>query len=147
MRTVAVILLFLAGLAGSAQGADDLSKHETWITGQVLNEKGTLLFRADKPVRGNTAGKVVLLGASKATVKVLLPVYAQAAEKHVRLRLYGVLLPAPGPPAKGMPGVEFITWKVHVPSDPDELPTDQKIILHEGDEVEGVPARLHPQGK
>ena len=147
MRLLAVALLFLIGFVGSARSADDLSRYETWINGEPFVKKGELFFRTDKPVQGNTTGNVVLLGASKDSVKVLLPAYARAAEKHLKLRLYGVLIPAEDKPAKGKPSVVFITWKLHLPGDPDELPKDQKISIHEGDTVEGMPVRFHPKSK
>ena len=141
MRTLAIIALILAGAPCLTRGADSLSRYETWITGQAFAEKGVLMFRTDKPVQGNTTGKVVLLGASKEAARVLLPAYALALEKHLKLRLYGVLLPVPDKPVKGKPSVIFITWKMHLPSDPDELPAGQKMIIHKGDTVEGTTVR------
>ena len=139
MRTVTLLLAVLSfGCLVQARGADDLSRYEVWINGDVFIKNDTLMFRADKAVQGNTTSNVVLLGATKDAAKVLLPFYVQAAEKHLKLRLYGVLLPAGGKPAKGTPSVQFITWKTHLPGDPDELPANQKIIIHKDDTVEGI---------
>ena len=54
---------------------------------RLLTQNGVLLFRADKPVQGNTGDNVVLLGTAKELTKTMLPMYLRAAEKHVRLRL------------------------------------------------------------
>ena len=126
-------------------GTVDDASYETWITGEVLIEKDQLRFRADKPVLGNAAGNVVLLGATKDAVKILAPMYVRAAQKHLKLRLYGILQGLSEPPAKGAPSVEFITWKVHRPDDPDELPADQKIILHEDGKADGGVATPPPK--
>ena len=143
MRTLALIIALLGfACLVQVQGANDLSRYEVWIDGDVFVTNDTLMFRASKAVQGNTTGNVVLLGASKDAVKVLLPFYARAAEKHMKLRLYGVLLPASGKPVKGTPSVEFITWKVHLPGDPDELAADKKIIIHKDDTVEGMPVHV-----
>ena len=70
-----------------------------------------------------------MLGTTKAAVG-LLPIYTHAAETHKKFRLFGALLPYsdtikshPGP----LPTVQFITWKMHLPGDPDVLPPGQKI--------------------
>jgi hypothetical protein len=113
---------------------------EVWITGDVFIKESVLFFRADKPVLGNPLGNVVLLGASRATMKVLLPMYMKAADQHLKLRLYGVLAPFEGGMAgyKGtLPSVQFITWKMHTPSDPDDLPPDQKISIGPDDYISG----------
>jgi tetratricopeptide (TPR) repeat protein len=103
-----------------------------WINGQISLKNGLFLFAADKPVRGNPLGNVVLLGSTRATAKAMSPIYAKAAEKHLTVRLYGCLLPfqstIPNHP-EALPNVEFIVWKLHVPGDPDILPPDQKMII------------------
>ncbi len=137
---ITIIAVVLLGLVSTAFAGEDLSKYAVWITGEVYADKGVLLFRADKAVDGNSAGNVVLLGATKDTVKVLLPLYTLAAEKHATLRLKGVLFPVPGKPAAGAPSVEFITYKLHSPDDPDDLAADKKIIIHDGDSVQVVPS-------
>ena len=115
----------------------DLSSYEVWITGEVFTQEDKLLFRTDKPVQGNATDNVVLLGVTREAAGVLPSIYARAAEKHAKLRLYGVLMPVDGNAAKGSPSVQFITWKVHSPDDPDELPENQKMPIHEGDKVKG----------
>ena len=80
--------------------ADKTSPREGWITGEVFVRNGVLFFRTDQPVQGNTKGNVVLLGATKQAAATLLPAYMRAAEKHLKLRLYGSLLPFSG----SMPG-------------------------------------------
>ncbi len=99
-----------------------------------------LLFRADKAVQNNSTGNVVALGASKDTANVFLPRYMRAAEKHMKLRLYGILVPIKdAKPAKSpaSPSVQFITWKMHLPSEPDELPAGDKINITPNQSVPG----------
>ena len=69
----------------------------------------------------------------------MLPMYMKAAEQHTKLRLYGVLVPVDPKmkKSKNAPSVQFITWKAHLPNEPDELSTDQKIIIGPNDKVEG----------
>ena len=94
MRRALPIILLAAAV--SAFAADELKKYEVWITGDVLlDKKDRLLFRADKAVQGNSTGNLVLLGATKQTINVLGPMYMKAAEKHMKLRLYGLLVPDP----------------------------------------------------
>ena len=112
--------------------ADKTSPREGWITGEVFVRNGVLFFRTDQPVQGNTKGNVVLLGATKQAAATLLPAYRRAAEKHLKLLLYGSLLPFSGSMpgySEPLPSIQFITWTVHLPSDPDELSPDQKIII------------------
>src|SRR5205823_1681745 len=72
---------------------EETAKYETWITGEVFSESDLLLFRADRPIPGNTTQNVVLLGAQLGLEKVLIPMYFKAVEKRATLRLYGVLVP------------------------------------------------------
>jgi len=72
---------------GPAKTAPDTTRYEVWITGEVFNRGDLMLFRADKPVQGNSEGNVILLGSTTQTAKVLLPAYMKAAEKHMTLRL------------------------------------------------------------
>jgi hypothetical protein len=60
-------------------------------------------------------------------------------EQHKKLRLYGLLIPVDEKTRKSKkaPSVEFITWKAHLPSDPDDLAPDQKITIGPNDRVEG----------
>lgn len=151
MRSLLLILAIVLGASAHLPAAgkkDDPTANAVWITGQVLVEDGTLLFRADRPVKGNPRGNVIMLGATRNTMKVLLPVYASAAEKHLSLRLFGVLQAFSATVAshpKPLPNVEFITWKVHLPSDPDELPPGQRITIHPGDTVEGSKVEVAPR--
>jgi hypothetical protein len=106
----------------------------TWF-----EQKHQLMFRCDKPVGGNTAGNVVYLGATRQTMNVLLPMYMKAAEQHKRLRLYGLLVPIDDKTRRSnnAPSVQFITWKAHLPNEPDELRADQKIHIGPNDKVPG----------
>jgi hypothetical protein len=127
---------------------EETAKYETWITGEVFSERDTLLFRADRPIAGNTTQNVALLGVKLGLEKVLLPIYAKAAEKRLTLRLYGVLVPnealmATSSESKtGIPSVTFITWKCHLPNDPDELPEAGRLEFTQDDRVSGYQVRL-----
>jgi hypothetical protein len=117
--------------ASSAQ--PNPAPYEHWITGEIFSRDGILLFRTDKDVQGDSEKNVVVLGCTRAGMYTLLPLYAKAAEKHLRARLYGVLQARPEtmPGHAGVvPNVEFITWKLHAPTDPDVLPSDQRLIIN-----------------
>ena len=146
MRCFLVVLLLVARSI-AVFAADDPAKYAIWITGDPIMQDGQLMFRADKTVQGNTGGNVVLLGATKQTVNFLGPAYMKAAEKHMRLRLYGVLVPIPGAKDPKTPSVEFITWKLHLPSDPDELPDGSKIIIGPDSTVPGYKVEQTPKSK
>ncbi len=135
-KLVPVTIRYSYELGGSE--GDDIP--EIWITGEVFSKNHVLFFRTDRPVKDNPMGNVVLLGSVKAAMNVLLPMYMKAEEKHVKLRLYGSLLPFSGTipgHSEPLPNVQFITSKAHMPSDPDELPEDQKIRIQPGDKVPG----------
>lgn len=139
MRTLLATLL-LTAIAHTHAADSGAQTDEVWITGEVFTEDHILFFRADKPVKGNPRGAVVLLGAARDSAGVLFPLYLRAAENNAKLRLYGVLQRA----GKGitstktkLPNVQFITWKVHLPEEPDELPADRKIIIQPGATVPG----------
>jgi hypothetical protein len=134
-----VILALICTAATRASAEDDLSKYEHWITGEVSEQHSELMFRCDKPIKGNPAGNVVYLGSSRATMHVMLPLLSKAAERHQKLRLYGVLLPVDEQSRKApeAPSAQFIVWKLHLPNEPDELPADQKIITGPDDRVKG----------
>jgi hypothetical protein len=124
---------------------EETAKYETWITGEVFSDKNSLLFRADRPIAGNQ--NVVLLGAKLGFEKTLLPMYAKAAEKRLTLRLYGVLVPtatlvAPSELKPGMPDLTFVTWKCHLPTDPDEVPESERVGLRPEDRFSGYQVRL-----
>lgn len=136
MRPLAV-LAFSAALAATC-AATDLDKYAVWVTGDVINDKKEgLMLRADKPVQGNTTGNLVYLAVSENTAKVLAPMYYRAAEKHMKLRLYGAFLPSPRAKDPKRPSVNFLTWKAHLPTDPDELSPDQKIIIGPDQQIPG----------
>jgi hypothetical protein len=143
MRGVIVNLLLAAA---SVFAADELKQYEVWITGDVVFGKNQeLLFRADKPVQGNNTGNLVLLGSSRQTMNVLLPMYMKAAEKHMKLRLYGLLVPDPSVKDPKMPSVQFITWKAHMPSDPDDLQIQDKILFGPADKIPGYKVEVKPK--
>jgi hypothetical protein len=108
--------IILLGASVSALAADEFKQYEVWLTGNVLVDKKVgLLLHADKPVQGNSTGNLVLLGATKQTMNVLLPMYLKAAEKHMKLRLYGSLVPNPEAKDPKAPSVLFIAWKAYLP--------------------------------
>lgn len=122
-----LLLLFLA-LALPLRAEEKPEPPPVWLSGDVFIENNVLLFRAEKPIEGNTTGDVVLLGTTKAAADLLLPAYEQAAEKGVRLRLYGVLMPRRGEPPDWngpLPSLQFVTWKVHLPDEPDDPSTSR----------------------
>jgi hypothetical protein len=138
--------IILLGATVSVFAADELKKYEVWITGDVLiDKKDRLLFRADKAVQGNSTGNLVLLGATKQTMNVLLPMYMKAADKHMKLRLYGLLVPDPDAKDPKSPSVQFITWKIHLPSDPDDLPIQDKIFFGPNDKLPGYKVEVKPK--
>ena len=125
----------------------EIAKYETWITGEVFSDGKNLLFRAERPIDGNTMENVVLLGVQKGLEKSLMPLYFKAAERRAILRMYGVLIPnkAPMPSWEekpGIPSVSFITWKCHSPSDPDELPEDERVEFTPDDRFSGYTVRV-----
>lgn len=142
---LAIFFLIIGGI--SACAADDLSKYEVWITGDPIMQNGMLMFRADKSVKNNTTGNLVLLGATKQTINFLGPAYMKAAEKHMKVRLYGVLVPVPDAKGPKSPSVQFITWKLHLPSDPDDLPPQDKIMIGPKDKVPGYKVEMKPKPK
>ena len=136
MRRLFVLALGAALAATCA--ANDLEKYAVWVTGDVINDpKEGLMFRADKPVKSNTTGNLVYLAVTEDTAKVLAPMYYRAAEKHMKVRLYGAFLPSSRPKDPKHPSINFLTWKVHLPSDPDDLPDSQKIIIGPDQAVPG----------
>jgi hypothetical protein len=42
-----------------------------------------------------------------------------------------------------MPSVTFITWKCHLPTDPDEVPESERVDLRPEDRISGYQVRLH----
>ena len=130
MRLFLFACALILCLRGAVLADDPPAPSGRWITGEVFAEGDQLLFRLDKPVKENSRGRDILLGVTSDAKELLLPLYAKAAEKHLTLRLYGELeftSDAEKVGSKVVPTVEFITWKAHSPSDPDELPADQKV--------------------
>jgi hypothetical protein len=144
MRPLIIAALLLATKVHSF-AAEDITKYAQWITGDIFIKNGILLFRADKTVQGNRTGDVVLVGPTKDGVNTTGPMLMRAAERHVKLRLYGVLQAAsptfPGHHEK-LPSVQFIVWKLHFPTDPDDLPPGEKIIFGPNDKVKGYKVEL-----
>jgi hypothetical protein len=101
------------------------------------------LFRPEK----SSNREDYLLGPSRDTANYLLPVFMKCAEKHVKVRLYGILQPFTGT-IQGhtgpIPKMMFIVWKVHTPSDPDVLPPGQAIQI---DANSGPPTFTNEAGK
>ena len=113
---------------------EETRKFETWITGVVSSNEGSLFFQTDQPIEGNSTQNLVLLGVQRGLEKSLLPLYCKAAEEKMTLRLYGVLVPTEEllPYQKceeGTPSMCFVTWKCHLPSDPDEIPQSEKLLF------------------
>jgi hypothetical protein len=53
---------------------DELVKHGVWVTGDVINDpKEGLMFRADRPVEGNTTGALVYLALTEDLAKSFAP--------------------------------------------------------------------------
>jgi hypothetical protein len=69
--------------------------------------------------------------------KTFAPMCYQAAEKHMQLRLYGAFFPHSGPTDPEHPSVNLLIWKIHFPSDSDELSPDQKVIVGRDQEIPG----------
>ena len=136
---VAAVLLFFCAVVSALDQQPDTrivgkpSDNEIWITGDLYIQNEVLFFRADKPIKGNSSGNITLLGTTKQNAQSVLPILMKAAEKKMKLRLFGVLQPAkgsfPGYTGPKLPNVQFIVWKFHMPSDPDELPPDQRIPI------------------
>jgi hypothetical protein len=124
-----LILLYYTSLIFGAETPDF---KPVWITGDVLiTDTQQLVFRTDKPVKDNPAGNIVLLGVTKNGINWMLPALSKIADMHLKVRLYGVLqnvdVPTGSPPS--FPNVQFIIWKMHLPSEADELPVSKKLQL------------------
>jgi len=117
---------------------DELVKHGVWVTGDVINDpKEGLMFRADQPVEGNTTGALVYLALTEDLAKSFAPMCYRAAERHMQLRLHGAFLPHSGGKDRSHPSVNFLFWGIHMPSEPDELPPDQKTHFGAHDAIPG----------
>jgi hypothetical protein len=115
-----------------------LSKHACWVTGDVINDtQQGLMFRADKPVEGNTTGNLVSLAVSEELAKTFAPMCYRAAERHRKLRLHGAFLPHSGRNASDRPSVFFVFWGIHMPEEPDKLPPDKTTYVRPGDAIPG----------
>lgn len=126
------------GTPGVVYDKNELMKHGVWVIGDVTYHKDNgLMFRADKAVQGNSTGNLVYLAIPEDLVKSFGPMCYRAAEKRLKLRLCGAFLPHSPPTDSIHPTVNFVIWKIHFPSDPDELPPDQKRIFGEHDAIPG----------
>jgi hypothetical protein len=126
------------GAAGVVYGKNELMKHGVWVTGDVIYDKNDgLMFRADKPVQGNATGNLVYLAIPEDLAKSFGPMCYRAAEKRLKLRLCGAFLPHSSLTDSKHPNVNFVIWKIHFPSDPDELPPGQKRLIGEHDAIPG----------
>ena len=75
------------GDAGVIYSPTQLMQHGLWVTGDVVNDaKQGLLFRADKPVEGNTAGTLVYLAIPEDLAKLL----GRTEFEAIRLRVNGL---------------------------------------------------------
>lgn len=136
MRYLLIIIAIVA-LTQRGQGSESVETG-LWITGDPFIEDGVLFFRTDKPVQNNRAGNVVLLGAPKTNLN-MFQILMRAAEKRLKVRLFGELSTFAGKvPGKHnpVPDVQFITWKIHMPDDPDELQQGKKIIVNPEDKLQ-----------
>ena len=144
MRAFIFAVLLLA-TTWFASADEDTGKYAQWITGDMLLWDGILAFRADKRVQGNRTGDVVLVGPTREGVNTMGPLLMRAAERKLKVRLYGVLQKTstsfPGHHQK-LPSVQFIVWKLHLPSDPDDLPPGEKLIFGPKDKIEGYKVQL-----
>ena len=124
---------------------EDMEKYAQWITGDMLLWNGILVFRADKPVEGNRTKEVVFVGPTRDGVNTTGPLLMRAAERKLKVRLYGVLQKIstsfPGHHKK-LPSVQFIVWKQHMPTDSDDLPPGEKIIYGPNDKIPGYKVAL-----
>src|SRR5262249_23190265 len=124
--------------ADIAYHRDELVKHGVWVTGDVINDpKEGLMFRRDKPVEGNPTQTLVYLALTEDLAETFAPVCYRAAERHMQLRLHGAFLPHFGPKDPNHPSVNFLFWGIHSPSDPDELPPNQKTYFGAHDAIPG----------
>ena len=139
MRALIVAGLLLTAVWVASAHEDD-EKYAQWITGDMLLWDGILAFRADKPIVGNRTKDVVFVGPPRDAVNTMGALLARAAERKMKVRLYGVLQNTsttfPGH-HKNLPSVQFIVWKIHVPTDPDDLPPGEKIIYGPNDKIPG----------
>lgn len=126
------------GDAGVIYAPSQLMQHGLWVTGDVINEANQgLLFRADKPVDGNTTGSLVYLAVPEDLAKTFGPMCYRAAEQHMKLRLHGTFLPHSGSKDPHQPSVNFVVWGLHSPDEPDELPPAKKTYVGPHDAIPG----------
>jgi hypothetical protein len=136
MRHLITALILVAGTYTAAEAKE----RKLWMTGEVISRDGVMMFRADKPVPGNSMGNIVLVGGTTDAKSVVGPLLMRAWERHIKMRLYGELQPA-NPPLPGhrgkLPNLQFIVWKFHVPTDPDKLPPGEAIHLDPQTKIPG----------
>ncbi len=139
------VIVVTAGLPVLA--ADGVSKYEEgWLTGQMIFAgKDVLLFKADQPVEGNRTGPFVNVRIAKQARSILLLMYMKAAETHMKLRLYGQLMPEPSRKHLAiLPGIRFVTWKAHLPDDPDDSSVHHTIFFGPDDALPGYKVQVKP---
>ena len=84
MRRLAIFFAVITAVAATS-AANELEKYAVWVTGDVINDtKEGLMFRADKPVQGNTTENLVYLAVTEDLAKTFAPMCYQAAEKHTQ---------------------------------------------------------------
>ena len=126
------------GKAGVIYPPAQLMHHGLWVTGDVINDaKQSLLFRADKPVEGNTTGSLVYLAVPEDLAKTFGPMCHRAAERHMKLRLHGTFLPHSGPKDLHQPSVNFVVWELHSPNDPDGCHPTRRTYFGPHDAIPG----------
>ena len=65
-------------------GRTELMQHGVWVTGDVINDpQQGLLFRADKPVEGNTKEGLVYLAVPEDLAKTFGPMCYRAAQRRI----------------------------------------------------------------
>ena len=87
MRRLIIAIIVVSVALHTSSGAATPSA--LWITGDLFIKDDLLLFRADKPVEGNTTGDVVLIGSTKDATSSMGPLLMRAAERKLKLRFYG----------------------------------------------------------
>jgi hypothetical protein len=138
------MIVFAAGLPTVAAGGVS-AYQEVWLTGQMIfGGKNVLLFRADQPVEANRTGPFVNVRLAKQARNILLLMYMKAAETHMKLRLYGQLVPEPSHKNLTLPGMRFVTWKAHLPDDPDNLPLHDTLFFGSDEALPGYKVQIGP---
>jgi hypothetical protein len=135
----AIFAAIMLGAIAPAIPAGTVSQYEeVWLTGKMIFAgRNGLLFLADQPVEGNRTGRFITVRIAKEARNLLLPIYMKAVERHASLRLYGHLVPESSHKSSTSPTIQFVTWKAHLPSDPDDWPMHDTIIFGSDDTLPG----------